>query len=133
MRHFFITTLAGCGLLLTTMSASAQYQPRPDQGRYERGAANHDRMFDQVRADLELAGSTAMPFSGDRDRVSIARDQLSQCEAAVNSGEYDRLTFGQTLSAIQRVVDLNRLTDQDRHYLVNDMTQLRQLEAELEG
>jgi len=132
MRHILMTALAGCGLLLTTMTASAQYQPRSwDQVQNEREMGNHGRMFDQIRADLDLASTTALPFSGDRDRVAIARDQLNQCQAAVNSGEFDRLTFGQTISAIQRVVDLNRLTDQDGHYLVNDMNQLRQLEAEV--
>lgn len=136
MKHVFIPALAVAGLFLTSIAANAQYQPRPgdsyEQGQYDRAVSSHDRMFDQIRSDLDLASTTALPFSGDRDRVALARDQLNACQRAVNTGEYDRLTFGETVSAIQRVVDLNRMTDQNRHYLVNDINELRQLQAELE-
>jgi len=126
--------LAGSGLLLTTMTATAQYQPRRENvptAQYDREMGSHARMFDQIRGDLDLASTTALPFSGDQNRVAIARDQLNECQHAVNIGDYDRLTFGQTISSIQRVVDLNRLTDHDRSYLVNDISQLRELQAQL--
>src|ERR1700722_2243714 len=136
MKRALLTALAGSGMLLMTMTANAQ-PPRSEgsyqRDPYERQMVSQDRMFDQIRGDLDLASTTALPFSGDKDRVSIARDQLSECQRAVNSGNYDRLTFRQVISSIQRVVDLNRVTDQNRSYLVNDMNQLRDLEARLAG
>ncbi len=136
MKYFFMTALAGTGLLFMTMPAQAQ-QTGPEysyhQNQYQREATSHDRLFDQMRDDLSLASTTATPFSGDRDRVAIARDQLDQLQHVVDTGEYDGLTFSQTISAMQRVVDLNRMTDRNRDYLVNDIGQLRNLEAQLGG
>ena len=137
MKHFLMSALAGSGLLFMTIPAQAQYQPDSvssyHQIQYQREATSHDRLFDQMRDDLALASTTATPFSGDRDRVAIARDQLNQLQHAVDTGEYDGLTFSQTISAMQRVVDLNRMTDRNRDYLVNDIGQLRDLEAQLGG
>jgi hypothetical protein len=131
MKHIILTALAGSGMLLMTLPIQAQYQPRPDNPQYQREAAGHNRMFDQIRDDLNLASTTATPYSGDRDRVALAQDQVNECQHAVNSGEYDSLTFSQTISSIQRVIDLNRMTDRNRDYLVNDVGQLRNLQAEL--
>jgi hypothetical protein len=126
-----MTALAGSGLFLTALTANAQYQPRQDYP-YQTQDRRDARMFDQVRGDLDLAATTALPTSGDRSRVAIAREQVTGLQRAIENGEADRLTFGETTSAIQRVVDLNRLTDRDRSYLVNDMNQLRDLQARLE-
>jgi len=133
MKHFLLTVLASTGMLLITLPAQAQYQPREDNPQYQHEVAGHNRLFDQIRDDLDLANTTAAPYSGDRDRVALARDQLNECQSAVDTGAYDSLTFSQTVSSIQRVIDLNRMTNRNRDYLVKDIGQLRDLQAQLAG
>jgi len=137
MKHLFIKTLAGSGLLLMAMTASAQYQPR-SMDRYqpvqdERQVMDQNHVFDQIRDDLDRIHTFTLPFTPDRNRVNIAREQVNDCQQAVNSGDYDRQTFNQTIDAIQRVVDLNHLTDQSRGNLVSDIRELSHMEARLEG
>jgi hypothetical protein len=136
MRQLLIKALAGSGVLLMGTAASAQYQPRPIsaqemQDRQE--AQDQDRIFDRARTDLDRIHADASPFSPDRDRVTIAIQQVNQCQRAVTAGEYDRRVFYQTVASIQRVMDLNRLTDQSRSYLGDDLRAMNRLQARLEG
>jgi hypothetical protein len=135
MRHFIITTLAGCGLLLAPLAANAQYHPREDryaQIQDEREAMSHDHVFDRVRTDLDRVDAMALPFSGDRDRVAFARQQVNECQRVLASGGYDRQMFSDTVAAVQRVADINHLSDRTRTYLTDDIAGLRDLQARLE-
>jgi hypothetical protein len=136
MRQLLIKTLAGSGLLLMGMTASAQYQPRPlspQETQDQREAQDPDRIFDRVRTDLGRIRADASPFSADSDRLTVAIQQLNQCQRVVAAGEYDRRMFYQTVASIQRVMDLNRLTDQSRSYLGDDVSAMNRLQARLEG
>jgi len=116
------------------MTASAQYpvdRDRPYQEERESGL--HARVFERVRIDLDHAGTFAAPFTGDEHRLVRAREEVTECQHAVASGEYDRATFGEALTAIQRVVDLNRLSDRSRSLLVDDLASLCDLQARWEG
>lgn len=138
MKHPWIKTLAGSGLLLLTLTASAQYpqrppEPYPYQVQDEREARQTDRLFDRLRGDLDSAHAGTLPYSADRNRVMVARDRVEDCQRAVNAGDYDRRLFDDTIVAIQRVVDLNRLSDRTHNYLADDLNQLRSMRARLEG
>ena len=137
MKNLLIRAAACSGLFILTMTANAQYQPREDQYRYqtqgEREARNIDHLFDRLRVDLDRVHAGTLPFTGDRSRVVMAREKVNDCQRMVNSGDYDRSTFNQTVSAIQRVVDLNRLSDQNRNDLVADISELRNLQLRLES
>ena len=132
MRHLLIKAIAGAGLLaLGTTTASAQYQPRPDY-RYrmdERGM----RVFDRSRADLERVQANTLPFTGDRSRVTMALNELSECQRAVANDSFSRREFNEAIGAMQRVVELNRISDRSRDFLTNDMSDLRRLQERLEG
>jgi len=137
MKNLLIKSLAGSGLLLMTLTASAQYQPRWDY-RYQtmqdrREGRSYDELFDRVRDDLDRARSSTLPFTGDRNRVMRAEEQVNECQQSLKSDDFDRRTFGDTISSIQRIVDLNRLSDQNRDYLMHDINALRGLESRLES
>ena len=133
MKHLLIKAFAGSSLLLLTLTANAQYQPRPENPYPDQREAGHHRLFDRVRSDLDRADAAAVPYSGDRDRVAIAREEVNECQRAVATGEFDQRTFGETIGAIQRVVDLNRMTARSRSFLTDDISALRDLQARLEG
>jgi len=132
MKHLLIKTIAGTGLLLLTVAANAQYQPRPIQYQEER-EARHDRIFDRARADLDRAGGFAMPYTGDHERLDEALARVDDCQRAVATGEDDGRTFGVTIAAIQRVVDRNRMPDENRNMLIDDVVALRHLQERMEG
>lgn len=100
------------------------------QDRHE--AQDQDRLFDRVHNDLDQIHAAALPFSGDRDRVAVAMEQLNECERDINAGEYERRRFDQTVASIQRVIELNHLTDQSRNYLTDDVRDLTRLQTRLE-
>ena len=127
MKQIWIKSLAGSGLLLLTLTASGQYRQNPQypdryQVQNEREAREHDRLFNRLRDDLDRAHASALPFSADRDRVIMARDRVDACQRAVAVGDYDRRMFDDTIIAIQRVVELNRLSDETHNYLVDDLS-----------
>jgi len=136
MKHLFIKALAGSALLLMGMTASAHYRPRAIDAQDiqdQREIREQDRTFERVRTDLDRIHSEALPFSTDRDRVTVAMQLLNQCQRAVNAGDYDRRTFDQTVASIQRVIELNRLSDDSRSYLGDDVRAMSRLQARLEG
>ena len=129
--------VAGCGLMLSALTASAQYQPRQDPVRYQmqdqREAREHNRLFDRIQGDLDRAHSATLPFSSDRARVMRARQEVTECQNTVANGTYSRRSFDEAINAVQRVADANRLSEQSRDYLLSDVRQLRDLQQRLEG
>lgn len=136
MKRFLLTTVASCGLLWMPLAvANAQDRPRDDryaQAQDEREALSHDRVFERLRADLDRVDSMALPFSGDRDRVATARRQVNECQRVLSEGHYDRELFGAAVAAVERVADIDRLSDRARTYLTDDIHQLRDLQSRLE-
>ena len=115
------------GLLLLSLAASAQYQyqyprdPRGDGRYYDRG--DHYRGGDVVgrlRSDLDRAEASSYANGGDRRRFDRVREELREFQ---RSGS--RRDLNDTISALQKVVDHNRLSYRDRDMLANDLYQMR--------
>jgi hypothetical protein len=66
-----------------------------------------------------------VPFTAERNRVIMARDLVNDFQHALADGDFDRRQFDDTISSIQRVADMNRLSDATRSYLLDDVRQLR--------
>ena len=124
MNHLFVTTLAGLSLLLASVPARAQDQ---------REGPNQQQVFDRMRGDLDRVHADALPFSVDRDRVMAAMLMVNRCQRAVIAGDYDKHLFEQTVTSLQRVMDLNHLSDQSRTDVGDDIRAIVRLEAQLES
>jgi hypothetical protein len=136
MKHLLMKTIAGSGLLLFALTGYAQ-PPRQDypdryQDRDRRGDPGHDRTFDRIRGDLERVLAETQPFTTDHDRLVEARLRLNECQRMVNDRNYDRRTFDFTVASVQRVVELNRLSERNHDYLTDDIQALRAIQAEVE-
>src|SRR6266478_1111717 len=94
-----LKTVAAAGLLLLGTTASAQYRPR-DEFRYQ-DRERRERFFDQLRSDLYTAERGTLPFTGDRNRIERARQEVSALERQMDSGIYDRREFDETIRAVQ--------------------------------
>ena len=124
MRRVLMLSLVGSFLVLT---ASAQYYPRGGDGRYSDSddyGRNRGGVFDRVRADLDRAESASYPNGGDRNRFNKVREELNEFQRSGNRGE-----LNEAISALQKVVNKNRLSYQDRDVLNQDLYQLRDFRA----
>ena len=121
----YLPILAMAGLLAAGAVAQAQYRPYSDRyyGResYNRGPGD---LFGRVRADLDRAESNSNWNGGDRRRFSKVREELSEFQ---RSG--DRHELNDAISALQKVVNDNRLDYRDRDVLARDLYQLRDFRA----
>jgi hypothetical protein len=134
MKHLLIKTLAGSGLLLMGLTASAQSYPRPEQRQYQdERDVREGRVFDRVRADLDRVQAGALPFTADRTRVMRAREEVNECQRILNAGDYDRREFDEAIGALQRVAQLNRLSDYTRDNLYDDIRDLRRVQSRFES
>jgi len=131
MKHLLIKAMAGSGLILMTLTASAQAQPQYDQNQERREVRDQDRIFDHLRGDLDRARASTMPMTPDRDRVIRADERVNECQRRVNSGTYDRRDFDTAIAAVQQVADMNRLPDEDRRLLSDDIQSLTRLRDRL--
>ena|SRR5437870_5472032 len=131
MRHL-LKVFAASGLILFGLTANAQYQPRYyDRDEYrERERA---RFFERVRAHLDRAEASTVPFTGDRNRIARAREELSPLQSRVEMGTLDRRGLDEAIIAVQRVVDNNHmLSDTNRELLYNDLNRMRDFRSRFE-
>jgi hypothetical protein len=81
-------------------------------------------LFSRVRADLERAQADSGWNGGDRRRFDKVREELSEFQRSGNRHE-----LNDTISALQKVVNDNRLAYRDRDILAQDLYQLRDFRA----
>lgn len=131
MRRLLITALAGSGLFLTGLTASAQYAPR-DEYRYQT-RDDGARLLDRVRADLDRAEAATLPFTGDRARVVRAQQEVSEFQRRLDAGDYDRRGLDEAIANVQSVMDANHvMSDRTRDDLAADTSRLRELRLRLD-
>jgi hypothetical protein len=130
MRSFPIFAIAG--LLAVGASAQPQYYPGPPSvdrysdrgpyyGRYER---NPGDLFKRLRSDIERAEANSNWNGGDRRRFNKVREELGEFQRSGNRHE-----LNDTISALQHVVNSNRLVYGDREVLGRDLYQLQDFRA----
>ena len=139
MRQLLVRALVGSALLMGAVAANAQVYGRGsyENGRFygEFGRDRDDRynngggLFDRVRSDLDRAESTAYSNGGDRRRFNKVREELSEFQAKYANGRLDKHELDETISALQRVVNDNRLQYRDRDVLQDDLYRLRDFRA----
>ena len=122
MRHFAILAVAG----LLAAGATAQAQYRPYYRYYGRDSYNRNpgEVFGRVRVDLERAEANSGWNGGDRRRFDKVREELSEFQRSGNPHE-----LNDAISALQKVVNDNRLAYRDRDILARDLYELRDFRA----
>jgi hypothetical protein len=126
MKHVFVKTLAGTGLLLFGLTAHAQPPPREYQYQ-ESLQANLHQTCDRIQSDLDRADARTLPLSPARARVDAARDELRLFERSIDDGYADGRGFERMVSAVHRVAELNSMPDWTRDALTADLVRLQDL------
>ena len=112
--------------LLFMVSASAQYGPPRGGRNNDRGGAYDNRggVFDRVRGDLDRAEGSSYANGGDRRKFNKVREELNEFQRSGHRGE-----LNDAISALQKVVNSNRLAYRDREVLNQDLYLLRDFRA----
>jgi hypothetical protein len=83
-------------------------------------------MFDRVRDDLNHLQTTWFSGGGDQYRIGRAKQELNELQTAMAEHRYNERALDDVISAMQRVVSDNRLSERDREILNDDLGRLRQ-------
>lgn len=132
MNHIFSRCLifASLSFLILTFSAMAAIvNPYYSADEYQLAHS----MFDRIRADLVSAqtNANANPSNlGDAPRVDMARQELGRLEQNWDQARYDTSEFQRTMTAVQMVMNDNRLAPHDRDELSADLSRLLEFRSE---
>lgn len=138
MRNI-MKAVAASGLLFAGLTtANAQYRPRGDPGYYQDRDEDRDRerarFLDRVRADLDRAEATTVPFTGDRARIDRAREEVNAVQRKLEAGIFDRRELDDAIIAVQRVLNDNHMmSDSTRDFLAADLNHMRDFRSQMES
>jgi hypothetical protein len=138
MRNI-MKAVAASGLLLAGLTAAnAQYRPRGDPGYYQDRDEDRDRegarFLDRVRADLDRAEATTVPFTGDRARIDRAREEVNAVQRKLEAGIFDRRELDDAIISVQHVLNDNRvMSDSTRDFLAADLNHMRDFRSQIES
>ena len=96
-----------------------------DRTAYYAGNDWRARFFERVRADLDHATNGAFPFSGDRARLARTQMELDELQTKLARGFYDERELDEVTAALQNVLQANRLGQEDRNVLTDDISRMR--------
>ena len=142
MNHDIRKALAVAAFLATGIIAAAQDRERRDRdwdwyhsdrdARY-RGEEWRQRLFWQVREDLEHVQNATFPFGRDQYRLQRTKQELNELQDKLSRGYYDQRELDEVIGAMQRVVADNRLSPRDRDLLGDDLRRMREYREHHEG
>jgi hypothetical protein len=122
MNRFSTTTITASILLVCASLAHAQFDGGP---RYD--AHSVSVLADRVHSDLDHAYSAWRFSKDDRDRLNHAEKELREFVQKWEDHKFDKGPLDDAIGTIQGVLDHNRLRQQDRAAISDDITQLRRM------
>lgn len=100
----------------------AQYGP---EGRYHPDRVSE--LIQRVHEDLNRGYEVWHLRGGDRDRLTHAEHQLRDFARHWRRGKFDKGNLDSAISAVQHVLDNNRLSGRERDALWSDVGELRRM------
>jgi hypothetical protein len=131
MRSILLRSLAGAGLLVFSLTGSAQDRPRDDDSYHsDRDARFQDqhwrgRVFEDVREDVQHVRAVTWPSGGDNYRLDDTISALNQLQTKLADHVYDERDLNGVIGVLSRVVSDNRMAPRDRDILSDDLSRLR--------
>lgn len=129
-----LQTIAGATLLVFGMTTGMAQEPNWYQQRHDffQGDQWKAHLFQRVRDDLDRVQTNSFP-GRDEFRITRTKDVLGDLQNKMAEGRYDQPQLDEVISGVQRIVNSNRLSDQDRTMLVDDLARLRDYRAHHEN
>jgi hypothetical protein len=132
MKSILLKSFAGAGLLVFSLTASAQDRSRDEDSYHaDRDARFQDehwrgRLFDDVREDLQHVQAATWPGGGDQYRLDRTVNELNILQTKLASHVYDERDLDDVIAVMSRVVSDNRMAPRDRDILSDDLSRMRQ-------
>jgi hypothetical protein len=117
-----LNTLAIAALFAGGVIAQDRFGPEP---RYDPSTVTE--LVEKVHTDLDHSYSRFHFSSSDRDRLNNAEKQLRDFAKKWEGGKFDKGELDDAIGAIQHVLDNNKLHEEDRDALSQDVNQLRRM------
>src|ERR1051325_4837706 len=117
-----LNTFLLCALCVLGTYAQDQFGPEP---KYDPSSVT--ALVDRVHTDLDHAYTRFHFSSSDRDRLNNAEKELRDFAKKWENGKFDKGQLDGAISSIQHVLDENKLREEDRDALSQDLTQLRRM------
>ncbi len=135
MKKIRLGTLVTTGLFVFGLTAGLAQDRDHDRDHdsdwyQQRGAFFQEQhwrghLFQRVREDLDRMKGTTFPVSGDEFRIVRTEHELNELQSKMAAGQYDEHELDDVISAMQRVVDSNKLSSRDRDMLSDDLARMR--------
>jgi hypothetical protein len=132
MKNILFSSIAGAGLLIFSLTATAMAQDRDsdayhhDRDAYFQGDNWHMRLFDRVREDVQHVQEVTWPGGGDQYRLDKTMDQLNDLQSKLANRVYDETELDRVIDTLGRVASYNRMAPRDRDILNDDISRLRE-------
>jgi hypothetical protein len=121
---------ATIAFLIVAGAAVAQapdwYQHREERFHGERW---RNRMFTEIREDLDHIQSKTFPIGRDEYRVVRAKQQLDELQSDLEAHRYSEGKLNDVIETVQKVAADNRMSARDRDILNEDLQHLRDYRA----
>jgi len=122
MKRFLRANGIALALLSLAPLAHAQFGP---ENRYRPSEVS--ALVDRVHEDLNHAYGVWHFSDSDRDRLNNAEKQLREFSEKWSKAKFDKGNLNSAIDAIQHVLDNNRLPQEQRDALSDDVAQLRRM------
>jgi hypothetical protein len=97
-----------------------------ERERFFRGEGWRRNLFQRVREDVEHVQRSAIPFTGDRQRLNRTITELNELQGKLSQGRYDERQLDDVMFALRNVVEENKVMSRgDRDALSDDLNRLR--------
>ncbi len=138
MNRIVQTMLATAALTVFVSTAGAQerrdsdwyHRDRDDQYQGDRW---RNRIFWQVRQDLDHVQTTSWPDGRDQYRIARVKQELNELQEGLANNRFDQRALDEVIGAFRRVVADNRLAPRDREILNDDLRRLADYREHHEG
>ncbi len=124
MKRLMIAVLVAGGLSVAALTPMAHAQFGPEN-RY--GPSAVSALIDRVHQDLNHAYGVWHFSDSDRGRLNNAEKQLREFADKWSKAKFDKGELDDAIQAIQHVLDNNRLPQESRDAISDDLTQLRRM------
>jgi hypothetical protein len=121
MMKFLRNAIIGSSLLMLGSFAHAQNYQQPSE--YDQQYSNN--VVEQVRADLNETLNMGYLSGSQRSVLEQASSDLGIFNQDWNRGRFNRHEIDEAIARIQSVASSNRITEEQRAMLLDDMNRLR--------
>lgn len=120
MKRLLLGAALASGLVAFGVQGFSQERQEQRDENYWRG-----HLFDRVRADIDQVQARTPVFSSGEFRLDRVKQELNQLQRDSANGNFTGRDLDDVIGTLQRVVADNRMPENDRAMLTDDLNHVR--------